>query len=214
MQLDTEFLRQHYASLSDDALLAIDRTELVEAARNILDLEVNRRNLALPEDVDDVQADRLDGEADGDESPGDREMYTAGDEPEWLEDAAEVYAHAVHSETALAPDAVKARDALAAAGIPCFLELCEIPPEKSLQPYGTHRWRLMVPGDLNMHAASVLDREIFNPDFETEWKAHLENLSDEDLRAMEPKVVFCGLFDRIARVNRVYASEMARRGIR
>jgi len=32
MQLDPEYLRQHYASLSDEALLAVDRAELVEMA--------------------------------------------------------------------------------------------------------------------------------------------------------------------------------------
>jgi hypothetical protein len=69
----------------------------------------------------------------------------------------------------------------------------------------------MVPGKLNMRATSVLDREIFNAEFEANWKTHLEALSDEELRAMNPEVAFCGLFDRIERVNRVYEEEVARR---
>jgi hypothetical protein len=46
MQLDPEYLRQHYDSLSDEALLAVDRNELVEMAQKILDEEVARRDLA------------------------------------------------------------------------------------------------------------------------------------------------------------------------
>jgi hypothetical protein len=43
MQLDPEYLRQHYASLSDEAILAIDRADLVEMAQMIFDDEVGRR---------------------------------------------------------------------------------------------------------------------------------------------------------------------------
>ena len=46
MQLDPDYLRQHYASLSDEALLAIDRADLVEMAQMIFDDEVGRRKLA------------------------------------------------------------------------------------------------------------------------------------------------------------------------
>jgi hypothetical protein len=50
-------------------------------------------------------------------------------------------------------------------------------------------------------------------EFEADWKSHLETLSDEDLRAMNPEAAFCGLFDRVERVNRVYDEEIARRGL-
>ena len=221
MQLDPEYLRQHYASLSDEALLAVDRAELVEMARTILGLEVGRRKLVPPQDTwrgeptISRQPDPLDEEADDDEAEVDGETHVAGEEPGWLEEAAEVYSHAVASATAQAPDtALDARHALEAAGIPCYLDLCEIPPEKSLSPYGTHRWRLMVPYKLNLRATSVVERETFNPEFEAGWKTHLEALSDEELRAMTPQVAFCGLFDRIARVNRVYNEEIARRKLK
>ncbi|HXB74552.1 MAG TPA: hypothetical protein VNY05_40330 [Candidatus Acidoferrales bacterium] len=227
MQLDPEYLRQHYASLSDQALLAVDRADLVEMAQVIFDLEVGRRKPVPPrdtrhgqptiprqgdpldEEADDEEAD--DDEAEVDEAEVDGETHGAGEEPGWLEEAAEVYSYAVQSATAHAPDAVNARDALEAAGIPCYLDLCEIPREESLSPYGTHRWRLMVPGKLNLRATSVLEREIFNVEFEAGWKTHLEALSDEELRAMNPQVAFGGLYDRVARVNRVYEEEIARR---
>ena len=61
-----------------------------------------------------------------------------------------------------------------------------------------------MPGNLNLLAASVLDRDIFNEDFEAEWRTHLETLSDAEVLNLSPEAVFCGLFDRIERVNRVY----------
>jgi hypothetical protein len=69
----------------------------------------------------------------------------------------------------------------------------------------------MVPGDLNQRGTSVLERDVFDPEFEAEWKAHLETLSTEELRAMKPEIAFCGLFDRVERVTRAYAQEIARR---
>ena len=218
MQLDPEFLREHYASLSDEALLEVERADLVELAQKIFDLEVSRRNLHPLQDTrherQTIPRRPVYDAADGAEAKVDGEAYGAGEEPVWLEDAAEVYAYAVRSATETAPGALDARDALEAAGIPSYLELCEIPPETSLSPHGTHRWRLMVPGKLNVQATSVLEREIYNPDFEAGWKTHLEALSDEELRATNPQVALCGLFDRVARVNRVYEEELARRKLK
>ena len=36
-------------------------------------------------------------------------------------------------------------------------------------------------------------------------------LSDEEVLEMKPEVAFCGLFDRVERVNRAYDEELARR---
>ena len=69
----------------------------------------------------------------------------------------------------------------------------------------------MVPGNLNQRATSILERDIFNAEFEAEWKTHLEMLSDEEVYAMDPKAAFCGLFDRVERVTRVFDEEIARR---
>jgi hypothetical protein len=208
VQLDPEYLHKHYALLSDEALLAVDRAELVEMAQKILDEEVGRRDLSR-------DARRTPGPYSNpsDEAAGvDVEPPAAEGKPAWLEDAAEVYSIVDHS--ANVPNAETARDALVAAGIPCYLDLGEISQENSVFPEPTHRWRLMVPGKLNLRATSVLERDIFNPDFEPIWKTHLESLSDEELRAMNPQVAFCGLFDRIERVNRVYDEEIARRRLK
>jgi len=183
MQPDPEYLRQHYASMSDEALLAIDREELVETAQKCYDDELQRR-----------------------EQPA----HSPEEKPDWIDAGSEVFARADLPGTVPAPDIANARDALEAAGIPCYLDLSEIPEEEAA-PKPTHLWRLMVPGNLNLHAASVLERDVFNADLEAEWRNHLETLSPEELLAMNPEMVFCGLFDRIERVTRAYDEEVARR---
>ena len=213
MQLDTEFLRSHYASLSDGELLSLDRADLVEAAQRIFDEEVERRQLSSrpasrrpsgpnasrpmrppAEEVD------LDQQPDDDSAPG------------WLEDAAEVYSRYEAVGTTPAPEAVHARDVLEAAEIPCHLELYEEPQEDSAEM--RFRWRVLVPGKFTHRAASVLDRDIFNEEFEAGWRTHLEMLSDSDLRLMEPELAFCGRYDRIERVNRAYDEELERRRLK
>jgi hypothetical protein len=205
MQLDPEYLRQHYASLSDEALLAVNRAELVEMAQATFDDEVNRRELAPRKRTGRVrEPDLRDGDAEVDAEPAD-----AADKPGWLEEAAEIYSVDVRDGSA-PRDAEKAREALEAAGIPCYLEVNKIPQDLNAVP-ATHYWRLMVPGNLNMRATSVLERQIFNAEFEENWKRHLETLSDEEVRALDPQAAFCGLFDRVERVNRVYEEELERR---
>src|SRR5271165_5534674 len=195
MPLDLEYLRRHYASLSDDALLALDRADLVEAARGIFDEEVHQRELARLERP--ARARRL----------PDQEV----DDTDWLEDAAEAYSRYAAAGAAPAPEAVDARNILEAANIPCHLELYQEPEEErgDLQ----YRWRVLVPGKLIDRAISVLDRDIFNAEFESQWRAHLEMLSDDELRVMEPQYAFCGLYDRIERINRAYDEELERRGL-
>jgi hypothetical protein len=202
MPVDPKYLREHYASLSDDALQAINRGDLVAAAQQCYDDELRRRRGARqipePQDVPDE-----DLEFDSEPAPD-------GDRPDWLRDAAEVFSRVDQPGAPPAADLADARDALEAAGIPCYLDLSEIPADDSPRP-ATHLWRVMVPGNLNLRAASVLDRDIFNQQYEDEWKTLLETLSDEELRGMKPEAVFCGLFDRVARVNRAYDEELARR---
>ena len=82
MHLDPDYLRKHYSLLSDEALLAVDRADLVEMAQKILDEEVGRRDLSTRR----TYTNPSDEEAEADlEAPSD------GDKPAWLEDAAEVY---------------------------------------------------------------------------------------------------------------------------
>ena len=44
--IEPEYLRKHYAELSDEALMAVDRGELVELARAFYDEEIERRGLS------------------------------------------------------------------------------------------------------------------------------------------------------------------------
>ena|SRR5579862_4538598 len=199
MAVDLTYLREHYASLSDQALRAIKRADLVEEAQRYYDDEVARRKLAAraAQSIEEP-------------SPA-SETRDLDDEPDWLDDASEVLSRADRPGSLPADAMVEARDALEAAGIPCHIELSEIPEAHDASPPPTHLWRLLVPGNLNQRAIGVLDRDIFNQDFEAEWKTLLETLSDEDLREMKPEVAFCGLFDRVERVTRAYEEEIARR---
>jgi len=202
MPTDLQYLRQHYASLSDDALLAIDTSDLVETAQKCYHEELKRRDLTTGRRVRDEEPKDSDITelADGD-----------ADELDWLEDAAEVYSRVDRPGNTPGADISDARDALEAAGIPCYVDLAERPEEPSASPEQTSIWRVLVPGNLNLRAASVLDRDIFNQDFEQTWKTHMETLSDTELRQMSPEIVFCGLFDRVERVKKAYADEMVRR---
>jgi hypothetical protein len=199
MPVDLEYLRRHYASLSDEALEELDRSELVETAQKCYDEELARRKpLELTEPFD--QSAGL-----VNHSPD------FANKPEWLDDASEVFSQFEQAGVTVAPEIANARDALEAAGIPCYLDLSDPPEERPPAQKPPRLWRLMVPGDLNQRAASILERDIFNADFEAEWKTHLEMLSDEELRAMDPQVAFCGLFDRVKRVTRAFDEEIARR---
>jgi len=198
MPVDIEYLRKHYASLSDEALAAIDPADLVDAARACYNEELKRRDLGAVEE----EADQVEYEDDELEAPEAHE--------DWLEDATVVFS-VVDRMGGIAPDNVTAaRDALDAEAIPCKLDLVEIPAEAGADS-PAHEWQLLVPGQFNQWASSVLDRDIFNDDFEATWRAHLEAFSDDELRAMTPQKVFCGLYDRIERVNRAWKEEVARR---
>jgi len=211
MPLDLEYLRRHYGSLSDQALLDIDRGELVDEAQKCYDAEIKQRDLA---------SQGSDGQAGAgvflaEQMETDGEPVDDEDQPTWLEDAAAVYSWVVAPGTTPAQDAADALDVLKAAGIPCYLEQTEVEreEEKPLPP-STTQLRLMVPGHFNLWATSVLERDIFNPEFEEDWRTHLEALSDQEIRVLNPKAAFCGLFDRIERVTKAYNQELARRGIK
>ncbi|MEI9972735.1 MAG: hypothetical protein WDO73_12155 [Ignavibacteriota bacterium] len=194
MALDTEFLRRHYAQMSDEELESIDRNDLVDAARQIFDEEVASRVAAEPEPEAARRAIPVEA---------------VSVEEDWLDDAAEAFStYARPGTTDPSEGAVDARDALEAAEIPCELELFE---EPEAEPQYRYRWRILVPGKLMHRATSVLDRDIFNAQFEAEFRAHLEMLSDEELGVMEPEYAFCGLYDRLDRINRAYSEELERR---
>jgi hypothetical protein len=207
MQPDLEFLRRHYASLSDEALLEIHRAELVETARPLYDQELVQRKLASKYSLTRARV----------ESPpeGSQPYHPPdGDErPEWIEDSAEVFGRQSHPGDSFAPEVDSARAVLEAAGIPCFVEYVETPvePEDFDPPKPIREWKLMVPGQYNIEATSIIERDMLNEQFESDWKTHLEMLSDEELREVSPQKAFCGLFDKVERVTRVYDEELERR---
>jgi hypothetical protein len=206
MQVDPQYLRQHYASLSDEALREINREDLVEIAQGRYDDEVRQRRL------DAARKPQWDGpEVSDAETERDSQDSGEGGKPGWLEEGAEVYSAVNRAGSVSAPDADNARAALDAAGIPCYLDLDVGEEEPAENPEPMQQWRLIVPGNLNLQATSILERDIFNADFEADWRTHLEMLSDQDVRAMSPQVVFCGLFDRVERVTRVWNEELKRR---
>jgi hypothetical protein len=201
MPADPDYLRRHYSSLSDEALLAVDRDDLVEMAQKFYDAELNTRKLSASGRSDDLS----DGEVEAEDNP-----FDAEDSAAWLDEAAEVYSVVVSSGTTAEEAANGARSVLEAAGIPCHLELTDEPEQNTP---ATQRWRLLVPGNANLQATSTLERDLFNHEFENGWKTYLEVLSDDELLAVSPETVLCGLFDRIERVTRTYEEEVARRGL-
>jgi hypothetical protein len=215
MKLNIDDLRQHYASLSDEALREIDRTELVEIARQCYDQELAQREPvkkieSLPKRaVRATPLDESEHQEDMEEAAEDGLEEGAEDAPEWLEEAACVCTFAMFTGGSASVDAENARDVLTEAGIPCHVTLRHIDPDLSAPPRS--EYRVMVPGGLNLDAASVLDKEIFNAEIEAEWRAHFAVLSDEDLLGVNQEVLFAGLLDRVERVRRAYHEEVARR---
>lgn len=199
MQLDLKHLRQQYRMLSDEALLAVDRTELVDAAQECYDDELAERDLVRG-------SSRR-------QASGENEPRDADDQTDWLNEAAQVYARDERPGQEAPQDIENARQVLEDAGIPCRVDRSEIPGEPTNPPV-MYQWRVLVPGNLNLQATSILDRDIFNEEFEGVWKGHLQVLSDDELQSMTPQSVFCGLFDRIERVMQVYDEELARRGFK
>jgi hypothetical protein len=197
LQINPEYLRRHYATLSDEALLAIDRDELVAAAQKCYDQELTRRGPLPWKDAERWSSHTKVRPTD---RPEDREA------PVWLEEAACAGTFAIQPLNDAESDAADAREVLEAAGIPCHLAAYDLAPTASQREY-----RLMVPGKLNVLATSVLDKAIFNAEMEAEWKMHFEKLSDDELRAVEPEILLSGLLDRIERVRKAYAGEFARR---
>jgi hypothetical protein len=187
LQLNIENLRRHYASLSDEALREIDRSELVEAARACYDHELAQR-----EPLKVIRATPL----------------QAPEEETGPAEAACVCAFAVFPGKNSAADAENARIILENAGIPCYIELHEIQPDPTPPPQS--EYRVIVPSGLNLRAVSVLDKEIFNEQAEADWRTHFENLPVEELFEKK-EILLGGILDRVARISKAYDEEVARR---
>ena len=199
MQITNEELGKHYAAMSDGELENIDPAELTDAARRIYELEMKKRSLApaVEREEEDAEYDEEDVEA-----------FTAEiedqEDPDWLESAACACSFRDFARTCLA------RDALVASGVPCHLSTLEPNPGDPESPTFTE-FQVMVPSALNLKAISVLDQKIFNDEFEVSWKAHLAELSDDELRALPSDVICAGVRDRLERMARAYDEEIHRR---
>jgi len=214
MQIDRQELSAHYASLSDEELLELDRAELTEIAQRFYDSELAKRHLT-PADTETpgephgrAAPDAAEG-ADEDED-GAVINFDAGPEPDWLEDATCARSYAVLPGGSAA-DAGDAHDALVAAGIPCHISVKTFDPN---DPKPQCYYCVMVPGARNLEAAGALAMAIDNPKEEEMWRAHFEVLSDEELRVLKFDAICAGLRDRLARLKRAYDDEVARRKVR
>jgi hypothetical protein len=196
MKLNVDDLRRHYASLSDEALRAIKRTELVEIAQQCYDHELAQRD-PLKIRATPVHQAELEEEAE------DAVEFDRGIAPDWIAEAACVCVF-----PNAASDALNARVALENNGVPCYVEFRETEPD--ITPPTRSEYCVMVPGGLNLRATSVLDKEIFNEQVESGWRTHLQALSDEELLGKK-EILLEGILDRVARLARAYDEEVARR---
>ena len=203
MRIDRRELSDHYASLTDEELLALDPSELTDVARKYYDAEVARRK------PDPSESGSADGPARSDAPSEDAVVSEDGAEPDWLEDAACVISYALRPGSSAAPDADDAREALVASGIPCCISLQVLDPDEPAQQYAC----VMVPGARNLEATSVLERDIQNPKTEALWRTHFAELSDDELRALKFETLCAGLEDRLARLKRAYQDEITQRGL-
>jgi hypothetical protein len=164
MQVSIEDLRRHYASLSDEALEEIDPDELTEVARQCYQREVDQRGLLEPASEPVPNPDEV--------------LHEDFDvEPDWLDHAACPCSYTATPGSNHAPDAARAHDVLVAAGVPCYLSLVSPDPGNEDSSH-FDEYRVLVPESLNLKAISVLDRDIFNPEMEYDWRNHFSALSD------------------------------------
>jgi hypothetical protein len=229
VRIDSEDVRHHYASFADEELAALNPDDLTEAARAVYEAELARRGLPPRHEAEETEK--------GDDSSQSispieefgnaiSEFDDTGPPPDWLEDTVCACSFATHPRDIHLPMAGKARAILRRAGIPFYITMdqdednaLQVPPaprysrhvgDSSALPQNA-MIRVMVPGTLVLLATSVLDREIFNEEKETEWRNHFEGLSDEELRALDPEIFCAGYLDLVARLRRAYEDEVARR---
>jgi hypothetical protein len=202
MTVNPDQLHQHYASLSDEALLAIDPNDLTEIAQKYYAGEIERRGLALPqsESSDDVNSAMEEWEED--------ETGVEGDDDEPF--IACAFSEIPNGSSAA--DAEDAYRALKKAGIPCRIEVHAIETETGNNEQQTER-QVIVPAAYSLHATSVLDRDLFNPRVVSDWKTHLQSLTDDQFLRLNVDDMCAGLLDRAARLKGAYMEERRRRNL-
>jgi hypothetical protein len=187
---DPNDLRRQYEAMTDEALLAVERGDLIEIAQQCYDEELVKRGMALADDVP--------------------EELEAEPEPDWMDDAACACSFNSRSGRAPTEDINIAREALETAGIPCYLQVRKMETADGQQ--SADEYDLLIPAQYSMQALSVLDKEIYNAEAEASFRAHLEALSDEDLKNLDMDSLLGGLIDRLQRLNQAYEEELDRRG--
>jgi hypothetical protein len=201
MQIDPQELQERYNAMDDDQLLSIDREDLTEEAQRIYDQEINRRK-RYKKTFTQVHAEENTADFD-------RKAAFFNDEEEeapQMENGACACAFTEQHGSDAARTAAKAMEALQAAEIPCWIAETEEDGHKTLN--------VMVPGSLIMHATSIVDRDVFNDEYEFEWRTQLESLSDKELSILDPALICAGMLDRVARIKKTYATEMNRRNLK
>jgi hypothetical protein len=208
MRIDRRELGRHYSSLTDEELLSMRRDELTSTAQGIYDLEIARRGLGeKPADEEEIERSVKSLEGVSELLDGDCP------EPEWLDNAVCVCSFDISPGSNSMERASLAKTVLQSAGIQSHLT-----PVRETSADGSDSERtiinVMVPIGLTLHASSILERDLFNEEHETEWQTQLNAYSDKDLLALDPDIFCAGPLDRAARMKKVYAEEMAKRKLK
>jgi hypothetical protein len=152
MQITPEDLRHRYASLSDESLLEVEESDLMELGRKYYEAELAHRNLRRVGAPESAAAHEFDADAENAVEIG----------PDWIENAACPASFTAVPGSAHAPEAEHACDVLIAAGIPYQLSLVPHDPTGNDPDRGNFDvYQVLVPQSLNLKAVSVLDVEIF-----------------------------------------------------
>jgi hypothetical protein len=160
VKVDAEDFRRVYESMNDDALLAVNRDELVEVAQQCYDVEVSRRGLAREEAAGP--------DASGSKAPGqDEEMVEV----------------ATFTDV---DDARMARALLKAAEIPCWLENEDSLAMGWIGTPGFGKFRLSVPPDCLEQAREVLETQISDEELAAQAEAAGE-LEEEEEQEERPE---------------------------
>jgi hypothetical protein len=220
MSIDAAQLQRHYASISNDELMALDRDSLTEIAQQCYDEEIKRRGLVIPTDdsTDEETADILNNDTKAilDDEP--TEIIVDEDSPTEFEELGDdneftACSFSDYGGGSATVDAEEAYQALKSAGVPCRVKIVRVEPEPdNPKPYTDHQ--VLVPSSQTLHATSILDKAFFNPRMEEDWKNHLEGLTNEELLQFSADDLCAGLLDRAARLKKIYSEEVRRRELR
>jgi hypothetical protein len=208
MQIDRRELGRHYASLNDEELLSLKRDDLTATAQRIYDLEITRRGL------DQILVSKTEvEETEASFGERDKRIEDESSDPDWHQDGAIACGFADRPGQDASERASKAQTALKAARIPSHIKVTRELDDRG-EPSNFNTLEVLVPVGFMLHAASILDRDCFNDYVEFDWRDQLAILSDEDMLALDPKIFCAGMLDRVARIKKVYAEEMAKRKLK